>query len=218
MPPLDALDIHAIVIETGSGRQGIMQLVIATTNPGKKAEYAAILGDLGYELLSLPDLGVEQVIEESGATYAENALLKARGYAKATGMLTLADDSGLEVDVLDGAPGLHSARYAGAAATDEDRCQLLLHELAGVPSEQRTARFRCLIALVWPDGREELCEGVVEGRINESPSGKNGFGYDPVFLVGDSAHTMAEIPTAEKNQISHRARAAQAARALLQGT
>ena len=162
----------------------------------------------------LPDISTD--IKENGTTYAENALLKARGYAAISGLLTLADDSGLEVDALDGAPGIYSARYARRGASDKDRYRLLLSNLKGVPDERRTARFRCVIALVWPNGREELVEGVCEGRITHQPRGENGFGYDPVFYVPEHKCTMAELPAEIKNRISHRARAAQAALQVLQ--
>ena len=192
-----------------------MKLLIATRNKGKKAEYAHILCDLGTELLSLADLAVDTVIEEIGKTYAENALLKARSYAADTGLVTLADDSGLDVDALDGAPGIYSARYAGKGASDRDRYQLLLRNLEGVPDERRTARFRCAIALVWPDGREVVVEGVCEGCIAHEPRGENGFGYDPVFFVPGYECTMAELPPEVKNRISHRACAAVKAREIL---
>lgn len=191
------------------------KLLIATHNRGKKAEYAQIMQDLDLELVTLADAGVDLVVEETGSTYAENALLKARGYAAATGLLTLADDSGLEVDALNGEPGVHSARYGGEDATDEDRYRLLLRRLEGVPEVRRTARFRCVIALVWPDGAEELVEGVCEGRIATAPAGEHGFGYDPVFYVSEYGRTMAELPPEVKNRISHRGRAAMAARDVL---
>jgi XTP/dITP diphosphohydrolase len=193
----------------------VTKLLIATHNRGKKAEYAQIMQDLDLELVTLADAGVDLVVEETGSTYAENALLKARGYAAATGLLTLADDSGLEVDALNGEPGVHSARYGGEDATDEDRYRLLLRRLEGVPEVRRTARFRCVIALVWPDGAEELVEGVCEGRIATAPAGEHGFGYDPVFYVSEYGRTMAELPPEVKNRISHRGRAAMAARDVL---
>lgn len=185
-----------------------MKLLIATHNRGKKAEYAAILGDLPLELVSLTDLNIDVEIEETGKTFEENALLKARGYAALTGLPTLADDSGLEVDALDGAPGIHSARYAGPEASDEDLYTLLLHNLRGVPPSERSARFCCVIALVWPEGREETVEGVCEGRILQEPRGERGFGYDPVFYVPEKQKTMAQLPMELKNRISHRGRAA----------
>ena len=181
-----------------------MKLLIATHSAGKKREYASLLEDLALEQVTLDDLGVEQTIAEDGASYAENALLKAKGYAAATGLLTLADDSGLEVDALDGAPGVLTARYAGEGASDEQRYLLLLQNLRGVPDERRTARFRCVIALAWPGGRVEITEGVCEGRITHGPRGEHGFGYDPVFYVPEYGCTMAQLPPEVKNRISHR--------------
>lgn len=192
-----------------------MRLLIATHNHGKMREYRQLLESLPCELVSLDDVGIADDVPETGETYADNALLKARAYARRSGLLTLADDSGLEVDALDGAPGALSARFAGPRATDADRVSYLLDKLRDVPATQRTARFRCVIALVWPSGREELVEGTCEGRIAEEPRGENGFGYDPVFLVAADTRTMAELTAAEKNTISHRARAAAKARALL---
>ncbi len=192
-----------------------MKLLIATRNRGKKREYARLLQGLEVELIALDDLGVTKTVKEDAASYTENALLKARGYAAATGLLTLADDSGLEVDALDGAPGVLTARYAGEGATDEQRYSLLLEQLKDVPHEHRTARFRCVIALAWPDGRVEITEGVCEGRITRGPRGEHGFGYDPVFYVPEYGCTMAELPPEIKNRISHRARAAAAASEIL---
>lgn len=192
-----------------------MKLLIATHNQGKKREYARLLCGLGLELTTLNEVGIHTDVVEDGATYSENALLKARTYAALSGMLTLADDSGLEVDALGGAPGVHTARYAGAGADDRQRYSLLLHNLQGVPDAERTARFRCVIALAWPNGRTAVVEGTCEGRIAHEPRGANGFGYDPVFFVPEHDCTMAELPEEVKNRISHRARAAEAARALL---
>ena len=192
-----------------------MKLLIATHNPGKKREYAELLQGLNVELITLDDLGIDEAVEEDGESYAENALLKAQFYAAAEGVLTLADDSGLEVDALGGAPGVLTARYAGEGATDEQRYSLLLRQLREVPDERRTARFRCVIALAWPDGPTEVTQGTCEGRITHKPRGKHGFGYDPVFYVPKYGCTMAELPPEIKNRISHRARAAAAAREIL---
>ena len=201
------------------------KLLIATHNAGKKAEYAALLKGLDLELNTLSELGIELTIPEDGATFAQNAILKARGYAATTGLLTLADDSGLEVDALGGAPGVYTARYGGERLSDENRYQLLLENLRGVPDAQRTARFRCVIALAWPpngsiggwpNGRVELAEGTCEGRIAHEPHGEHGFGYDPVFYLPEFGCTMAELPEGVKNRISHRARAAAIVRELLQ--
>lgn len=188
-----------------------MRLLIATHNQGKKREYEELLADAGVELVSLSEVGIDKAIPEEGDTYAENALLKARGYAALSGMLTLADDSGIEVDALGGAPGVRTARYAGEDASDAERNALLLRNIEGVPDAERTARFRCVIALAWPDGRTAVVEGTVEGRIAREPRGEHGFGYDPIFYVPAYGCTMAELPEEVKNRISHRARAAAAA-------
>lgn len=191
------------------------KLLIATHNAGKKAEYAALLQGLGLELVTLSELGIALTIAETGETFAQNAILKAKGYAAATGLLTLADDSGLEVDALGGAPGVYTARYGGEGLSDEERYRLLLENMQGVSDEQRTARFRCVIALAWPDGRIELAEGSCEGRIAHQPRGQHGFGYDPIFYLPEFGCTMAELPAEVKNRLSHRARAAAVAREIL---
>jgi XTP/dITP diphosphohydrolase len=185
----------------------MIRLVVATNNSGKQREYQQLLAPLGLLLLTPQDMARAPTVHESGTTYAENAQLKARAYQKASGLLTLADDSGLEVDALDGEPGLHSARYAGPLAGDVDRYRLLLARLEGVPWEQRTARFRCVVVLAEPGGETHTTEGLCEGLIALEPSGHNGFGYDPVFYMPEHAATMAQLPIDLKNQISHRARA-----------
>ena len=190
-------------------------LLIATHNQGKLREYRALLADLPLKVVNLDEAGVDFDVDETGTTFAENALLKARAYAAATGLLTWADDSGLEVDALDGAPGVYSARYAGPDATDEDRYRKLLHTLAAQPDAPRTARFRCVVALVTPDGAAYTTDGVCPGVIIDEPRGSHGFGYDPVFLLPDLGQTMAELPPATKNRISHRGRAAAAAKTVL---
>ena len=182
-----------------------MKLIVATKNKGKLAEIKAILS--GHTVLGQEEAGVEVAVEETGTTFAENALIKARAIAALTDGAVLADDSGLEVDALDGAPGIYSARYAGEDATDADRMQKLLAELDGVPDIQRTARFVCVMALVLPDGSEHTFRGTCEGRIAHAPRGENGFGYDPVFELPERGRTLAEIGETEKNQISHRSRA-----------
>ena len=192
------------------------RLLIATNNPGKVAEFRQLLDGCGWELVTPADIGLELEVEEAGQTYAENATIKAEAYAKASGLVTLADDSGLEVDALGGRPGPLSARYAGPDRTDEERVQALLQELTGVPDDKRTARFRCVIAVAEPEGRVELVEGTVEGRIAHEPRGENGFGYDPVFLVPERGVTTAELPPDEKNAVSHRGAAARKARAVLE--
>jgi len=187
------------------------KLLIATNNPGKLQEYADLLDGLPVELTSPAQEGLSLAVDESGGTFAENAILKARAYAEASGLPTLADDSGLEVDALGGGPGVRSARYAGEGASDEDRYRLLLRNLREVPAERRTARFRCVVAIVGPEGDVHTAEGRCEGIIGFEPRGAHGFGYDPVFYLPHRGQTMAELPPAVKNRISHRARAAQAA-------
>ncbi|NPA90060.1 MAG: XTP/dITP diphosphatase [Chloroflexi bacterium] len=191
------------------------RLLIATHNPGKVREYRQLLRDLPLELTYLDEVGITEEVEETGQTFLENAIQKAMGYAELSGMLTLADDSGLEVDALGGAPGVHSSRYAGPGASDQERIDKLLRELEGVPEEERTARFRCVIAVATPDGRLCAAQGTVEGIITESPRGEHGFGYDPIFYLPDKGRTMAELLPEEKNRISHRARAAHAIKPLL---
>jgi XTP/dITP diphosphohydrolase len=191
-------------------------LLLATTNPHKVDEYRAILSDLPFTLLSLNDIQLDMDVEETGTTFRENAELKARAYAQASGLLSLADDSGLEIDALDGAPGVYSARFAGVDATYEERFDILLTRLRDVPVERRTARFRCVISLAEPSGYLRSVDGTIEGVIADAPRGKNGFGYDPIFLVPALGKTTAEITAEQKNKISHRGRAAQLARELLE--
>ncbi len=184
-----------------------MRLVLATANPHKAIEIAEVLGS-GFDLVPRP-VEVPEVIEDAD-TFEGNARLKSSALVKATGEPALADDSGLEVDALGGAPGVHSARYAGEHATSADNVVLLLAELSDVPSADRTARFRCVLVVTWPDGREEVASGVVEGHIVDAPRGPSGFGYDPVFVPDDPSaggRTFAEMSAAEKHAISHRGRA-----------
>jgi len=189
-----------------------VKLLIATHNRGKVREYQQLLSDLPVEITYLDELGITEEVEETGQTFQENALQKARSYARLSGLPTWADDSGLEVDALNGEPGVRSARYAGPNASDEDRYRLLLRKLAGVPAPARTARFRCVVAVVWPDGRSFTTEGRCEGIIGETPRGENGFGYDPIFILPDQGRSMAELAPEEKNRISHRGRAARLAK------
>jgi XTP/dITP diphosphohydrolase len=199
-----------------------MDLLIATNNPGKRVEIAEILGDLPARLVLLNDFGARLDVPETGSTYAENAALKAEAFFEASkahvpgGILTLADDSGLEVDALGGEPGLYSARYAEQpGATDADRRAYLLRKLAALPGPAPAggypARFRCTVAVVGPGVGLRLFEGTVEGRVIGEERGMGGFGYDPVFFMPEYGATMAELGAAVKNQISHRARALQAA-------
>jgi len=190
-------------------------LLLATTNHHKLAEFRTIFSDIPFKLLSLHDSKPDIEVEETGTTFAENAELKARAYAQASGLLSLADDSGLEVDALGGAPGVYSARFAGRDTPYAERFRLILQQLQGLPAEQRSARFRCSIALAEPSGYCRIVEGVIEGRIADAPRGDHGFGYDPIFLVPELGKTTAELAPDEKNRISHRGRAAQQARILL---
>ena len=186
------------------------KLLIATHNAGKLAELRDLLRGVPYTLVSLSDVGIELDVDETGQTLEENAALKATTYAQLAGLLTLADDSGLEVDALDGAPGVHSARYAGPNATDADRIAKLLHNIAPHP-QPWSARFRCVIAIAAPEGDTELHGGACEGVIIPHPRGDNGFGYDPIFYIPEQTRTMAELTDAEKNTVSHRAIAARKA-------
>ena len=194
----------------------MIKLLVATNNPGKVREYQALLKGLPLTLTYPAQEGIDIEVEETGSTFAQNARLKATAYARTSGLLTLADDSGLEVDALGGEPGTRSARYAGQGASDEDRYRLLLSKLEGVPWQQRTARFRCVIAVARPQGEVHTAQGTCEGVIAFEPRGEHGFGYDPVFYVPEHGQTMAELEPEVKNRISHRARAAQGARRILQ--
>ena len=191
-------------------------LLLATSNLHKLEEFRAIFSDLPLRLLSLSDLQLAIDVEETGTTYAENAELKAHAYAQVSNILTLADDSGLEIDALGGAPGVHSARYLDRETSYEERFRVILEQLKGLPLVQRRARFRCVIALAEPSGKIRMVEGIVEGVIAENPRGTNGFGYDPIFYVPELGKTFAELAPEYKNRISHRARAAQSARKLLE--
>jgi XTP/dITP diphosphohydrolase len=170
-----------------------------------------------YELMLLADVPGATLPEETGATYDENALIKARAAMRATGATALADDSGIEVDALGGGPGLHSARWGGSELDDAGRNALLLERLRGLPAERRTARYRCVIAVVEPGGRERVVEGSVAGQITEAPRGTGGFGYDPLFFYPPFGRTFGEVSAEVKHRVSHRGVAARAARALLTG-
>jgi len=191
------------------------KLLIASNNAHKLQELREVLAGVPFDLVAPADVGLNLTVPEDGATYAENATRKARAFAAASGLLTLADDSGLEVQALGGRPGLRSARYAGEGAPNARRIAKLLGELANVPWEQRQARFVCVMAIATPGGEVHLCAGECAGSITFSPRGEGGFGYDPVFFLPEHNQTMAELPAAVKNQISHRGRAGQAARAVL---
>ena len=185
------------------------RVVLASGNPGKQREFAALLADLNIELVLQSELGIDGA-EETGTSFEANALLKARHAARASGWPALADDSGLEVDALGGRPGVHSARYAGANAWDADNNARLLAELATVPPAARTARYRCVLALLRnaDDPAPLLAQGVWEGRIATAPAGRNGFGYDPLFIPSGMQQHAAELAPELKNRLSHRAQAA----------
>jgi XTP/dITP diphosphohydrolase len=184
------------------------KLLLATTNQGKAREYRHLLKGLPFQLVTLAEEGIHIAVDEKNTTFEENARLKATVYSNFSHLVTLADDSGLEVDALGGEPGIRSARFAGDEASDEDKVERLLARLKEVPWEKRTARFRCVIAIATPEGRPELCYGECHGLIAFAPKGNNGFGYDPIFYFSELDKTMAELPLETKNQISHRGRAA----------
>jgi len=190
-------------------------LVLATANRAKGRELAALLVDLPYRIRDLSAYPGVELPPEGEASYAENALGKARAVTAATGALALADDSGIEVDAFGGRPGVLSARYGGPDLTDPERNALMLRELEGVPTERRTARYRAVIAITAPDGREATVEGMVEGVLLEAPRGQGGFGYDPIFYYPPLGATFAEIPAEAKHEVSHRGRAIALARELL---
>ncbi len=193
-----------------------MDILLATNNQGKVQELVRLLGDLPFNVRSLRDFPEVGEIEEDGESFAENALIKARAGAGATGLLTLADDSGLEVDVLEGEPGVRSARFAGEPKDDSRNNAKLLELLQDIPLNRRTARFKSVIALATPEGEEHLTEGTCEGLIGLQPRGQGGFGYDPLFYVPEYDKTFAELSLEEKNAISHRGKALRAAAAMLE--
>jgi XTP/dITP diphosphohydrolase len=183
------------------------KLLVGTTNSGKQREYRQLLSALPVELCFPDELGLLLDVVEDGDSFLANARIKAHAHTRATGLWSLADDSGLEVDALDGAPGIHSARYAYGASSDSDRYRVLLRNMQGVPVERRSARFRCALVLTGPEGSEDAVEGTCEGVILTGPRGSGGFGYDPVFSVSELGLTLAELSADEKNRVSHRARA-----------
>lgn len=190
-----------------------MQLLIATSNRGKAREFRELLRSLPADIVLPSDLGLAIDVSEDGSTYQDNALKKATAHCEASGLVTLADDSGLEVDALEGAPGIRSARYA--EGHDTDRADTLLAALASVPPGSRTARFRCALVIATPQGPSHCTEGACEGTIALAPSGTGGFGYDPIFCLPEHGCTMAELPPEKKNRVSHRARAVAAAQPFL---
>jgi len=192
------------------------KLLLATTNRGKVREYRHLLSGLPFELVTPDEMGIDIPVEEKHPSYEENARTKATAYAGAGHVITLADDSGVEVGALGGEPGIRSARAAGEEASDKDRVEHLLSRLKDVPWEKRTARFKCVIAIATPEGKIEICHGECQGLIALAPKGENGFGYDPVFYLPEFKKTMAELPLDIKNQISHRGKAARKAYRVLE--
>jgi len=186
---------------------GAKTLLLASNNEHKLQELERILGPAGFRVISPHQAGVQVLVDETGATFAENAALKARAFASASGLAAIADDSGLVVDALDGEPGVYSARYGGPGLDDRQRLGLVLARMAGVPDERRTARFISAICLAGKDGSELMAEGRVEGVITREPRGAGGFGYDPIFFCPQLGKTFGEASAAEKDAVSHRARA-----------
>lgn len=193
------------------------QVIFATTNQGKMEEIRMILADLPIEVLSLKEAGIEVDIVEDGQTFEENAIIKAKKIMELTGNLTLADDSGLEVDYLDKAPGIYSARFLGEDTPYAVKNQYILEQLEGIKKEQRTTRFVCAIAAAFPDGEVLTRRGTIEGIIGYEEAGENGFGYDPIFYLPEYACTMAQISPERKNRISHRGKALKAMKEVLVG-
>ena len=185
-----------------------MKVILASKNPHKLTELSAILSQHGFEIALESEYGLDIDVDETGATFEENSLLKAEAVMKASGLPVLADDSGLMVDALDGAPGVYSARY-GHKSSDGERTEFLLENMKDVPDGKRTAKFVCVITCLWPDGRKIVARGECPGVITREVHGENGFGYDPVFYLPELGMTYAELPSEQKNAISHRARALQ---------
>jgi len=194
-----------------------MEIIAATNNKHKLEEIKEILSEIDYEVYSLEDVGINIEVKETGSTFEENALIKAREICKLTGQISIADDSGLEVEILDGRPGVYSARYAGVNGENRDKANniKLLEELKDVSEDKRNARFYSVIAIVFPDGQELTTRGYIKGKIGYEEKGDNGFGYDPIFIIDGLDKTMAEIGMEEKNKISHRANALKKMKSLL---
>ena len=193
-----------------------MKLIVATGNEGKMKEIRMILADSGIEAVSLKEAGIEIEIEENGTTFEENALIKAKAVAGLSGLAAMADDSGLEVDYMDKAPGVFSARFLGEDTSYRIKNQYIIDQLAEAKEEERSARFVCAIALVFPDGRSLTTQAAIEGFIAKEERGEGGFGYDPIFYLPEYGKTTAELPPEEKNQISHRGKALRQMRELLE--
>ncbi len=185
----------------------LKKIIFATGNKGKIKEIQMILAELGVEVITMKEAGIVIDIEENGQTYEENALIKARAVAEYTDCVVMADDSGLEIDYLNNEPGIYSARYMGEDTSYKIKNANLVERLTGVPDEERTARFVCAIATVFPDGKEVTTRGIIEGQIGYEEKGENGFGYDPIFYVPRFGKTTAQLTEEEKNQVSHRGNA-----------
>mgnify|MGYP004573476565 FL=1 len=184
------------------------RIIVATGNAGKMKEFKEVLGDLDADIVSMKEAGIEEDVEENGTTFEENALIKARAIAKkATDAIVLADDSGLEIDYLNKEPGIYSARYLGHDTSYDYKNKVILEKLKDVPKEQRSARFVCALAAVFPDGKEVVKRATIEGEIGYEIAGENGFGYDPIFFVPEYGMTTAELTMEQKNAISHRGKA-----------
>ena len=193
------------------------EVIVATQNRGKVIEIKKVIKGLGFQILSLNDFSGVPQLEEDGKSFLENALKKARFYSRYFGRLTLADDSGLEVDVLKGRPGVYSARYAGEGGSTQENNRKLLKEMEAIPLSKRGARFKCVLALVSPEGKEAVVEGSCRGRIGFKEVGKKGFGYDPLFVLPSYGKTMAQLSVEEKNRISHRGKALKKLRKIIEG-
>lgn len=189
------------------GSMEIKEILLATNNQGKVKEMKLILSDLGIDVYSLKDKGIDVDVEEDGKTFEENAIKKAKVIAEISNMITVSDDSGLEVYALDLRPGIYSARYAGEGATSDMLCKKLLSEMENIPDKERGARFVSVVAIVYPDGKTLTLRGECEGTIIHEKRGDGGFGYDPVFYIEDKGQTFSEMSMEEKNKISHRAKA-----------
>jgi XTP/dITP diphosphohydrolase len=192
------------------------KLLLATTNEGKARELRQLLKGIPFDVVTPKELGIHVDVAEDRDSYQENARIKAEAYAQASSIISLADDSGLEVDALNGEPGVRSARYAGEKANDKDRVKYLLAKLEGIPPGNRQARFVCTIAIAVPGEKTITCQGDCHGSITTEPRGENGFGYDPVFYFAELGKTMAELSSEQKGQISHRGKAAREARRILE--
>lgn len=192
-----------------------MQIIMATSNKDKVKEIRQMLEGTEYEILSLKEAGIAPDIEETGQTFDENAAIKAETVRDLTGQLAIADDSGLVIDHLDGAPGIYSSRFMGEDTPYPEKNRAILKMLENVPEEERSARFVCSMAIAWPDGHTDICQGVMEGRIAYEIAGEGGFGYDPIFYLPERGCTSAQLTAQEKNAISHRGKALQKAVSLL---